>query len=430
MPSLSILGAGIAGLAASAEAVKLGLSPHVYEAGPRPAGLLDSIEVDGFRFDHAVHLSFAEAPEARGYFDQTKYQTHGSSSRCTDDGLWFKHPVQNNLYPLPVDEKVRLIAGFVNRPNLEVYSYEDWLIYQYGQAIAEKYPIRYTQKYWRTPASSLGVDWIGPRMHRTELPELLRGALTDETPNVYYAKEMRYPLQGGYRAFLGPLLASADISLNHCVSRVDPVRRCVHFKHGAVLAYEHLLSTIPLPELVALTDGVPDDIRADSQRLVATSVDLVSIGFKRPDVPKDLWFYIYDDDLWAARAYAPSLKSADNAPPGRSSIQFEIYSSAQQPLHRSAAELIDNCVYALAKLGLAGADDICLTHHKHVRYANVIFDEGMEVRRDRVKAWLAGQQIHLAGRFGEWAYLWSHQAYQSGVDAVRRLAAAMPPRAA
>ena len=38
----------------------------------------------------------------------------------------------------------------------------------------------------------------------------------------------------------------------------------------------------------------------------------------------------------------------------------------------------------------------------------------MEARRDRVRRWVAAQQIRLAGRFGEWAYLWSNQSFMSG----------------
>ena len=71
-----ILGAGIAGLGAALRARELNRQAVVFEARDRAGGLLDNFTVDGFRFDHAVHLSFANEPEVRAIFDRTPYLTH------------------------------------------------------------------------------------------------------------------------------------------------------------------------------------------------------------------------------------------------------------------------------------------------------------------------------------------------------------------
>jgi protoporphyrinogen oxidase len=65
-----------------------------------------------------------------------------------------------------------------------------------------------------------------------------------------------------------------------------------------------------------------------------------------------------------------------------------------------------------------------LVHHHHLPYGNVVFDLGMEARRDRVRAWLESQGIQVAGRFGEWDYLWSNQSLMSGLRAAERALAA------
>ena len=79
--------------------------------------------------------------------------------------------------------------------------------------------------------------------------------------------------------------------------------------------------------------------------------------------------------------------------------------------------MIENCVQAMERMGLARRNDVIFTHHKHLPFANVVFDLGMEARRDRVRAWVEGQGVRLAGRFGEWAYLWSNQSFMSGRQA-------------
>jgi hypothetical protein len=48
-------------------------------------------------------------------------------------------------------------------------------------------------------------------------------------------------------------------------------------------------------------------------RLVATSIDLVSIGIASPK-EFSLWLYIYEDDILASRIHSPSRKPPDNVP--------------------------------------------------------------------------------------------------------------------
>ena len=159
---------------------------------------------------------------------------------------------------------------------------------------------------------------------------------------------------------------------------------------------------------------MPDAVRAAAASLYATEIDLVSVGIRRAAVSPSLWFYIYDPDILAARVYSPSWKSPANAPDGHSSLQFEIYSSRVSPQTRSVAELTENCLAAMVEMGLATRDEVVLVHHKRLPYGNVVFDTGMEARRDLVRDWVGAQGIVLAGRFAEWDYLWSNQCFMSG----------------
>ncbi len=412
-----VLGGGVAGVAAAYAARRHDRRATIFEARNRAGGLLDNFSIGGFRFDTAVHLSFATEPEVRQIFDRTPYHTHQPESLNWDRERWLRHPVQNNMHPLPSEEKVELLAGLAERAPIEINNYEDWLIYQFGRPIAERWPLVYTEKYWTVPARHLGTEWIGQRVRAADFREVLRGAFTPDTPNVYYAKEMRYPKSGGYRAFIEPMLDSAEIVYDHCVERVDTLRRRVHFTNGREVEYDNLVSTLPLPRLVEMMAEASDDVREAAGSLFATQIDLISIGFNRPDVPPSLWFYIYDRDILASRAYSPNWKSPENAPDGCSSLQFEIYSSSRAPQTRTVEELKANTVAALKTMGLADQPDILFVEHMRLPYGNVVFDVGMEARRDKVRRWVASCGVHVAGRFGEWDYLWSNQSTLSGMRA-------------
>ena len=70
---IAILGGGITGLAASYKASEKNIRATVYESRNSVGGLLDNFVVSGYRFDHAVHLSFATEEVVRKVFDQTGF---------------------------------------------------------------------------------------------------------------------------------------------------------------------------------------------------------------------------------------------------------------------------------------------------------------------------------------------------------------------
>lgn len=415
---VAILGAGIAGLAAAKKASELGVNYEVYEASRNYGGLLDNFKVDGFRFDNAVHLSFASEPEVRCIFDLEPQIIHTPNAKNFDCDKWLKHPVQNNLYPLSVDEKISLIKSFINRPNnLEFDDYQSWLIHQYGEEIANKYPIRYTKKYWQHSADELSTTWIGNRLRRANIDELLFGAFSNKTPNDYYVNEMRYPINGGFKSFIAPLIKNININYDHEVILINLDDRIIKFKNGNEVRYSKIINTIPLPEFIQLcASSVPSAVIDASKELACTSIDLISIGFNK-DIIRDLWFYIYDEDIYASRAHSPSVKSKNNVPKGTSSIQFEIYNPSKESKF-TVEELKENTLYALKKMGIAKEEDIIFMHHKKLLWGNVVFKQGMENHRKIIMNYINDKSVKCAGRFGEWDYLWSNQSFMSGYKSI------------
>ena len=416
MADLTVLGGGVAGISAAYHAQQLGKKAVIYEARPRWGGLADNFTVDGFRFDHAVHFAFTDDPYLSKIFYRVDYLEHESNPYNYERGRWLKHPVQNNLYPLPVSEKVEAIRSFVERPRgWAAGNYREWLEAQYGRVIAGRFPAVYTKKYWTVGAEELTTDWVGQRMYCPGLEEVLYGAMTPETPLLYYVKTMRYPRKGGFRAFLEPVAAELDIRTGKEAVLIDAARKCVQFACGERIYYRNLVSSIPLPELLPMIKGAPAEIVEAAAGLWATSVAIVSVGFRVPRATDHLWFYIYDPELLPARVYSPSIKSPDNAPAGCSSLQFEIYFSKHKPLPGAGGTIIEHVLHTIKELGLpVSLDDVAVTDFRVLPYGNVVFDRGMLPRREAVHRYLAAQNILPVGRFGDWDYLWTDQCFYSG----------------
>jgi protoporphyrinogen oxidase len=225
---------------------------------------------------------------------------------------------------------------------------------------------------------------------------------------------MRYPVKGGYKAFLNKMTASVEIHLNKEAVLIDTKHGYVEFSDGTKEYYSNLVSSIPLPELVNLIKDCPTAIMEAGGDLAATSGQLVSIGFNRIDIPKYLWAYIYDEDIFPARVYSPSLKSRNNAPEGKSSLQFETYYSMHSPKKLDADELIAHVVKKGKQMNMFSTGDIEMVDYREVKYANVIFDHKRQKAVDAIHFYLQNVGISCIGRFGEWDYLWSDQSLLSG----------------
>ncbi|MCM1989303.1 protoporphyrinogen/coproporphyrinogen oxidase [Oceanirhabdus seepicola] len=421
-----VLGGGIAGITA---AYFLGKEKAVvYEKEEQWGGLCNSFCINNFIFDKAIHLSFTKYSEVREIFDRVNYYKHEPNPSNYYKGHWLKHPIQNNLYPLPAEEKVKAIKDFINRPiyNKKFLNYEEWLYEQFGQYIAENFSLKYTEKYWCEEGKKLETSWIKNRVYRPSIEEVLYGAMSEKTPNTYYAKEMRYPKEGGYKAFLKPMGEETNILLNKKAVLIDSHNKLIEFSDGTKIHYETLISSIPLPKLINIIKDAPKVVREAANNLVATSILLISVGFNKPDVVKNLWFYIYDEDLLPARAYSPNLKSKNNVPSGCSSLQFEIHYSKYKPININRANILEHVSNVIEKLNIARKSEIIFMDYRNVEYGNVIFYKDIHKNKKIIQNYLDKIGIRYIGRFGEWDYLWSDQSLLSGKKVAKELITEIP----
>lgn len=414
-----ILGAGISGLGAAYSLRQKGETPLVLEKDETYGGLCGCFTIDGFTFDRFVHLSFAKDERVLNIFNTSAKRiiTHIPNPYNIYNRKWIKHPAQNNLYPLSAEEKSLIIKDFLSRPNNvetdKIDNYEQWLRIQFGNYFAEHFPMKYTKKYWMCEAKELETRWVGQRIYQPSVEEVIKGSQTADTPVTYYAKEMRYPASGGYRQFFSLLAEGTDIRYGKEVTNIDTTKKTVKTSDNTTYHFTRLISTLPLNLYPSLMPGMPEDIKEAARMLKATSGYHVSIALKTKDIPPYLWWYIYDEDILAARVYSPSLKSPNNAPEGCSSLQMEVYCAENAFTEQ---ELKERTVGKLIEMGIIKEEDILFTHIGFEAYANVIFDKNIYVCREKVRKYLISQGVEPIGRFGEWGYLWSDQSLLSGLN--------------
>jgi protoporphyrinogen oxidase len=150
---------------------------------------------------------------------------------------------------------------------------------------------------------------------------------------------------------------------------------------------------------------------------------VVSLGIKRADVHDAHWSYFYDEDICFARLSTPHLQSPNNAPPGHSCLQAEVYySDKYRPMDCKPGDLIEPVIRDLIRCGVLRDDDeIDMKHAMHMKYANVIFDHDRKDSLERVHGYLDDIGVAYCGRYGTWTYIWTDQAFLQGEKAAERV---------
>lgn len=423
MPNIIVLGTGMAGFGAARRLQEEGIKPVMYDKSPYYGGHTMSFRHEpGFVFDIGPHISFTKDERIQGLFadsvDQL-YETIQISLNNYWRGYWPKHPVQLHLHGLPEDVIVKVIADFVEerqKPERPVKNYNDWLVASFGTTFAELFPKQYTRKYHLTTAENMSTDWLGPRIYRPSLEEVLRGAISASSPNIHYITHFRYPKQGGFVSYLRNFVPLGDIRLNHELVSISPRIGQLEFSNGARAQYDGLVSSVPLPDLIRMIKGVPRDVLEASRRLACSSCVLVNIGVDREDLSSAHMSYFYDEDICFTRLGFPHMLCANNAPKGMGSIQAEVYfSDKYRPFTGSPDDWIDPVKADLLRCGLLReSDKVVFSRAMYLPYANIIFDLERAAALKTVHGYLDDIGISYCGRYGDWGYMWTDESFKSG----------------
>ncbi|HYU45490.1 MAG TPA: FAD-dependent oxidoreductase [Terriglobales bacterium] len=434
MERVAILGSGMAGWGAVHRLHQEGVPSVVYDKNGYFGGHTASFKhPSGFIFDEGPHVSFTKHERLQKLFAESvndKYEIIHARPNNYWKGHWIKHPAICNLSGLPTDLVVKCLRDFIgahhdHENSIEpkpIGNYADWLIASYGKTFAETFPMEYGFKYHTTTADNMSTAWLGPRLYRAKLEEVLVGALSSETPDVHYVDYVRYPSYEGFVSYLTFLPERTQINLGHQLIRLDPAAQQLHFANGVVTGYDAIISSVPLPELVPMIVGAPPDVVEAAKKLASTSCVMVNLGINRPDLSEGQWTYFYDRAICFTRLSFPHMFSPHTAPPGCGSIQAEVYFSQKyRPLKGSPDDYVTPVIADLKRCGVLREDDKILHTNVHVsRYAQVIFDLERADALMTVHGYLDDVGVAYCGRYGDWLYIWTDEAFISGENAAQK----------
>lgn len=450
-----ILGAGLAGLAT---AMHLGSRPYrVLEREAVVGGLARSVDQAGFVFDFTGHLLHLASPEVTALVDQLLGPDQVKLDRSAWIGYGGKlvpYPFQVNTHELPVDVRLDCLVGFAEslrqskrlapgtleapRDPLPLSflnvkeptggyaaSFREWAIATFGEGFAKHFFLDYNAKNFAADLSTVTAEWVSWAVPKPSLDDVLRGALVGSQKTFGYNPRFRYPRSGGIRALpeaMAKRLVPGSIERDCVVTAIDSRAKRATLADGRTIEYSSLVASNPLPELVAMTSDLPNEVHAAAKRLRWCAVSSFNFGIEG-DLGHDRhWIYYPEREFSFYRVGFPSNLAPSMAPKGSASLCAEVAYSGDAFPPRA-----DEIARVRADLVRCGA----LPHHARIvteqrldlPYAYVLFDEARRRALPVIFRALLERDIVPVGRYGAWDYLSMETTIQQGIETARYLAA-------
>ncbi len=409
-----IIGAGPAGLGAAYRLHKLGYRNwKIYEKESYVGGLSASFkDSNGFLWDQGGHVAFSHYDYFDEIFDFScgdDFFLHDRNAYAFMEKKLVPYPVQNNIRYLSKETVFQCVMGLINRKNSCPKNFQQWLKQNFGDGLCDCFLYPYNKKVWQTDLKKMGFNWIAERVSVIKLETIVKNIIfgNDDIswgPN----NRFKFPKYGATQGIFSPVadLVSDRLALNAELESLDLKNKTIHFSNGQTQAYDFLISTIPIDDLIhrVIDSEKIDKLISQADRLIYNSVLVTGLGFLKKNNDNKCWIYFPEKSYPWYRVTYFSNYSNNNVPSnGHFSLMGEVgFPVGAQP---DGQVYLDRSLDAYVKCGfISGDEEVVSRYHKLIPKAYPV----PSIERDDIlkvlQGFLMDNDIYSRGRFGGWKY--------------------------
>lgn len=402
-----VLGAGLTGLSF---AYHYDRTVPIYEKNSVVGGLVRTIHANGYRFDLAPHLLHLRSDYVKNLLFKMlglRVERYIRKASIYYDGRIIPYPFELSLYGLSDKVKNECLKGLeelekIERDNLDVLqsgSYEDYALRAFGSGIANHYLLPYTRKVWDTDPSEMTCEWMR-FLPTAKVEQIKRNANQPNNDKFGYNSEFYYPSRYGIQELANAFAKKlSNIHLNEEAFEIDTTNKMVSFVNGKQIHYETLISTLPLRDLVNMTDL--KGLKELAGELKSTSVYTINVVVTGK-IPEGIhWMYFPDSDIEFYRISFPKNYFLNCTPNDEQIIAVEVGSRDN---NLNIEKIRQRVVKRILVMDVLRIDSIVFTHCVKIPVGYCIYDKKRTKKVQLLTSELNKLGVECVGRYGQWEY--------------------------
>ena len=419
--NIGILGAGLSGISLAYLLQENERIDHIdlLEKAGSPGGLCRSYPFAGIGYDVGPHIMFSRNPAVLDLLVRMlgdNVHKLRRSNRIYHDGRFIKYPFENELSALSAPERDYCLNTFLNNPYAPypAQSMLQFFLATFGEGITNLYLRPYNEKIWKFDPAFMDTQMV-ERIPKPPPEDIIKSAQGVSTEGYLHQLHFYYPKRGGIQSLLDGFKQKlgAKVAI-HTGATVQKVSRSgqqwqVPGNGRPARTYDRLISTIPIPELIAALDpAAPPEVTHAAQNLRYNSIAICMLHVTRDRLGDNFAIMVANRDILFHRISKLDFLVPEDQRDGATRIMAEVtYRQGDRISGLNDEELLNQVVADVVRLGFIESADLVrerqILRQKH---AYVIYDLDHRRNMRTLREYCEGKLgLMLHGRFGEFEYI-------------------------
>ena len=422
--TVAVIGAGPAGITAAYQLAKKGVAVRVFEAGSAVGGLAQTIDLWGQKVDLGPHRFFSSDPRVNEIWLDVigdDYEMVNRLTRIYYKGRFFLYPLKpfNALANLGLLEASRCMSSYgVQRFRrfTEQDCFQDWVIGRFGRRLFEIFFKTYSEKLWGISCAELDSDFAAQRIKKLSLFEAVKNAFFPPKTATHKTLVDMFAYPHGGSGELYKRMANYIHANGGAVECDRPVRRVLtdngrvvglELETGERHAFDEVISTMPIHQLVTRLPGVPSAIATAASALQFRNTILVYLKVEATNLFPDNWLYVHSPELgtgritnfrnWVPQLYGDAASTI---------LALEYWCNDDDATWSENDEsLIAMASDEMRRTGLLKRATISAGYVRRIHRCYPVYRRGYRTNLEPVERYLSGVAgLNVIGRYGAFKY--------------------------
>ena len=454
-PETLIIGAGPAGLACAMELSRKGKTCSVVERDHQVGGLAQTIKIkegdDVFLTDIGPHRFFSKNQYLYDFIEDLLKEEWRRVPRLTRqfvDGKYYNYPVNFGqvVRNLGLLRSARIgIDYFIARIRYDVFkkpmlTFEDYVVANFGRALAEFSMINYSEKIWGIPCADIHPDWAKQRISGLNLWSVLKNAIglggsgKGKQGPKSLVDEFYYPQFGTGRIYeeIGKHLVksgtdihvnSEPIAVRHDGKRITEVD--IKTPDGIeTIKPKNVVESVPLTAFLDLLDPKPPaKVLQAAKNLRWRNQVYLFLTLNKEQVTADNWIYFPQKDIPFGRTSEMKNFSKDMCPEGTTSFFVEFFAFEGDDIWTMPKEqLLEMVMPYFEKWGFFTKEEIRQSYLMKRSHVYPVYDTTYKANVEKIRDYLDElENLIYVGRPGRFRYTNQDHSLEMGIIASRMI---------